>query len=73
MDKDLIEGKEHDVDLEIKDGKIALVGKYNGKGGGADLTVFVSIDYFFDKLADKIPGKIDDAVLAVAKEALKAI
>lgn len=73
MEKELSQGKEHDVDLEIKEGKLAVVGKYEGHGGGADVKLYVKIDYLFDKIAEKIPGQVDDAVIAIMKQALKAL
>jgi len=43
---------------------------YEGKGGGAELKVFVSAEYFLDKLAEAIPGQIDDLIIAALKAAL---
>lgn len=73
MEKEVLKGAEHDVDLVIAEGKVKVKAVYLGKGGGADLEVFVSTDYLLDKIAEKIPGKIDDAILAIAKEALKKV
>jgi len=73
MEKELLSGAEHDVDLVIAGGQVKLVGGYAGKGGGAKLELYVSSDYLLDKLAEKIPGVIDDAIIAIAKEAIKKI
>lgn len=73
MEKEIISGSEHDVDLVIAEGKVKLVGKYGGKGGGANVELYISSDYLLDKIAEKIPGTIDDAILAIAKEAIKKV
>lgn len=73
MDKVLLDGKEVDVDLQIAEGKVKLKAVYAGHGGGANVELFVSSDYLLDKLAAAIPGTIDDAILAIAKEALKKV
>lgn len=73
MEKELSQGKEHEIDLEIKDGKLAVIAKHEGSGGGADLKVYVKIDYLFDKIAEKIPGQVDDAIFALIKQGLKAL
>lgn len=65
MDKELYEAGE--LKLELKDGKIALV--LDTKG--VDVAVSVDSDYFLDKLAEVIPGEIDDAVFGMLKAALK--
>lgn len=71
--KELLSGSEHEVEMEFKEGKIALIGKYAGKGGGADVKLYANADYFFDKLAEKIPGQVDDAIFAVLKQAVKLL
>lgn len=73
MEKELSVGKEHEVELEIKEGKISVSGKHEGSGGGAEVKVFVKIDYLLDKIAEKIPGQVDDAVFGILKQALKAL
>ena len=74
MNKDLAAGEissEVDYDLSFKEGKLELAIKYSGKGGGVDLVLKLESDYFLDKLADAIPGKFDDAAIALLKGALK--
>jgi hypothetical protein len=73
MEKLLVDGSELDVKLVIGEGKIGLASMYAGKGGGATVAMHVSSDYFFDKLAEKIPGQIDDAVIQVLKAAARMI
>lgn len=75
MDKVLKEGKlgeEGDFKVEVVDGNLLLSAGYMSDGVGASLGIKVSAEYFIDKLAEKIPGEIDDAVFAMLKAALKA-
>ena len=73
MEKVLVDGKEVDVGIEIANGKVEFSAVYGGAGGGAEFKAYVSSDYLLDKLAAKIPGTFDDALIAIAKEALKKI
>lgn len=66
MDQEIV--KKGDLELEIKEGNLVL--SFDSKGVKASVTV--ESGYFLDKLAEKIPGQIDDAVIAVIKSALKA-
>lgn len=61
--------KELGLKVEFADKKLKLTLAYDGKG--ADAGVFVSVDaeYFVDKLAEAIPGKLDDVILAALKGA----
>jgi hypothetical protein len=75
MEKDLFEkqlGAETNVDIDFKDGDLVLTVTYDGKGLRAGVSVKVDGEYFLDKLAEKIPGNIDDAIIAMLKGALKA-
>ena len=62
--------KEVDLKFSIENGKVGITTGYEGKGGGAELKVFVSAEYFLDKLAEAIPGQIDDLVIDALKSAL---
>ena len=62
--------KEVDLKFSIENGKVAITTVYEGKGGGAELKAFVSAEYILDKLAEAIPGQIDDLVIAALKSAL---
>lgn len=64
---------ESEAVVEISGGKIVLSAKLDTEGLDAQLGVSVSTEYFLDELAKKIPGTIDDAFLAVLKQALKAL
>lgn len=64
-------GHEAGYDIELVDGSLKISSKYEGKGGGAQVSVFIKAEYFLDKLAEAVPGKIDDAVIALLKGALK--
>lgn len=60
--------QEGEVKAELKDGD--LVVSYGGKGASAQVNI--DMGYLLDKLAEAIPGQIDDAVIAVLKSAIKA-
>lgn len=60
--------QEGEVKAELKDGDIVIT--YGGKGATAQVNV--DLGYLLDKLAEAIPGQIDDAVIGVIKAAVKA-
>lgn len=75
MEKELLEkelGPETDLQLKLVDGVLKVGVAYMGKGVGATVSVDVTAEYFLDKLAGLIPGKIDDAVIGLLKAALKS-
>lgn len=75
MDKELLAkdlSAEAKLSLELVGGKLQLKLDYDGKGAGASVAVNLEPDYFIEKLAALIPGKLDDAVLEILKSALKA-
>jgi hypothetical protein len=75
MDQDLLDkelGAETDLQLKLVDGVLKVGVVYMGKGVGATVSVDVSSDYFLDKLAALIPGKLDDSIIGILKMALKA-
>lgn len=63
-------GPEAKYDVKLVDGKIVLVVMYDGAETDAELKVSLDAGMFVDKLAAVIPGQIDDAILAVLKQAL---
>ena len=65
MEKELYKAGEVVVQMINED----LVITYQGKGGS--VSVKVEGEYFLDKLAEAIPGQIDDAVIDIIKSALK--
>jgi hypothetical protein len=62
---------EVDLEIDVKEGKVVLAVKYDGKGADAKVEVALEGEYFLDKLAKAIPGEIDDLVIAALKGALK--
>jgi hypothetical protein len=73
MDKEIAIGTEAKVSVQVKDGKVFLVAAYDGKQLDADLKLGIEVDLFIDQLAEKIPGKVDDAILGVLKAALRVL
>ena len=73
MEKEVVIGTEGKAEVKLANGKLYLIGKYDGVQVDADLTVGIEIDLFIDKLKAQIPGAIDDAILDVLKVALKVI
>jgi len=73
MDKAIEIGKEGKVDVKLANGKLYLVGAYDGVDLDAELKIGIEVDVLLDKLAEKVPGKIDDAVIQVLKAALKVV
>lgn len=74
MDMDIKEGAigaEGLYDLEIKEGNLVLMVSHGSKGLEAAISLKVNTEYFIDKLAEKIPGEVDDAIFAILKGALK--
>lgn len=65
--------KESNVKVEIVAGKIEIAAGLDTSGADVSAKIVVDVDYFLDKLAEKIPGQIDDAVISIFKAALKAI
>lgn len=73
-EKKLVEmpiSKETEFELEFKDGKLRLILGYDGKGVDGGLFADLDPEYFLDKLADAIPGTIDNMVIEAIKGALK--
>ena len=71
MDKTLEISKELDVKIEVKEGKIILVGDYDGKLGGVKLELSVSADKLIDAIVLKTDNTIDDKIGELLKSALK--
>jgi len=66
-------GAETNLKLDIVAGEIVITIAHQSAAAKGDLKVAVDAGYFLDKLAEKIPGTIDDAILAIMKSALKAV
>lgn len=65
MDKELYSKGEFQISIE--GGNVKLM--YDGKG--MDVSLVLEGEYFLDKLAEAIPGQVDDAVIELIKAALK--
>ena len=66
-------GAEGELDLDFQDGKLVLIVTHKHASGEVALTVKEDAAYFMDKLAAKIPGKVDDTIFEVIKGAMKAV
>lgn len=66
-------GPELEYDVKVEGGKVKVEAKYDGAQADVALAVSIDSDLLLDKLAAKIPGQIDDAVIGVIKAALKAV
>jgi len=64
-------GSELGFDVKIEDSKVKIKVSYDGKGADAAIEVALEAEYFLDKLAEAIPGQVDDMVIAALKGALK--
>ena len=64
-------GSEADVSLKFSGGVARVALDYDGKGADAGLFIELDSDYFLDKLAEAIPGEIDDSVIAFIKQLAK--
>ena len=71
MEKSVEVSKELEVKIEVKEGKIVLIGDYEGKLGGVELKLSVSSEQLVDAITAKIPGQIDDKLGELLKSALK--
>lgn len=64
-------GKEAKFEIKFENGNVILGGLYDGKGADVKLEVMLESEYFLDKLAEAIPGDLDDMVIAALKNAIK--
>ena len=74
MDMDIKDGaigSEGFYEIDIVEGDLVIKAGHASKGASAGVEIRVESDYFLDKLAEKIPGEVDDAVIAIIKGALK--
>ena len=71
MEKTMEVSKELDVKIEVKEGKIILIGDYEGKLGGAKLELSVCTDKLIDVIVAKTENTIDDTLGDLLKAALK--
>lgn len=73
MSKELAAGElgpEAKYDVKLEAGKLVVSAKYDGAETDAEIKISIDAGMFMDKLAAVIPGEIDDAIIAVLKQAL---
>lgn len=66
-------GTEGKLDVDVVGGMLVVTGKHVHASGEVSLVMKEDVGYFLDKLAAKIPGTVDDAIIGVIKAALKAL
>lgn len=71
MEKSVEVSKELEVKIEVKEGKIILIGDYEGKLGGVELKLSVSAEKLIDAIVAKTDNTIDDKIGELLKAALK--
>jgi len=57
--------------LKLEGGMLVFEMSHDSKGAMVNSSVRIRMDYFLDKLAEAIPGTIDDVVIELIKGALK--
>lgn len=62
-------GEAGEYRLEFKDKNLYLVASFDGPGIDGEVSIMLDPEHFVDELAKAIPGKLDDAVLEMLKEA----
>ena len=71
MEKSVEVSKELEVKIEVKEGKIILIGDYEGNLGGVELKLSVSAEKLIDAIVAKTDNTIDDKIGELIKAALK--
>ena len=71
MEKSVEVSKELEVKIEVKEGKIILIGDYEGKLGGVELKLSVNAEKLIDAIVAKTDNTIDDKIGELLKTALK--
>jgi len=64
-------GEEGKYVLKFQEGKVRLEASHVHASGKVAFVIEQDAEYFMDKLAEAIPGKIDDTLLAILKGAVK--
>lgn len=67
---DLLLGPEAHIVAEFKDGMLQLAVTYDGVDLGGEAKILVKTRACLEKLKELIPGKIDDALISLAEQAL---
>ena len=73
MEKSVEVSKELDVKVELKDGKLSVIGNYEGKLGGAELKLHVGIEQVIDAIVKSTENNVDDKLGELLKSALKKV
>ena len=63
-------GPEANYKAEIVNKKLVITVDYKGEGGAASLNLSFDLSYALDRLAQTIPGEIDNIVIKLVKESL---
>ena len=71
MEEKMELSKELDFEFKFKDGNVVLIVSYEGKGFKSSFANELKSEYFLDKLAEAIPGTLDDMVIEGLKQAIK--
>jgi len=66
-------GSEATYSAKLEAGMMKVSLDYKGAQTGAGMFVSVDMGLMLDKLAETIPGQIDDAIIALLKGAVKAL
>lgn len=66
-------GAEGKLELDVVGGQLIVTAKHVHASGEISIQAKEDVGYFLDKLAAKIPGTVDDAIIGVIKAALKAL
>jgi hypothetical protein len=72
QEKSVALGAEGSLNIKLENGKLVIEVKHVHASGEVVLRAVENPDYFLDKLAAAIPGSFDDAVIAIAKSAIKS-
>jgi len=62
-EKEIKISNEADLDIKFHDGKLEIVLNYEGKLGGASISLFTDAAKLIDKITDLTPTEWDDRVI----------
>ena len=62
-------GSDGNYQLNFENGDLIFTVSYDGDGLDGEIRLILDPEYFIDKLADAIPGKLDDLILEGLKQA----
>lgn len=63
MEKEISSELDVELKLDKDSGRLEIIGEYEGKLGGAKVSLFTDAAKLIDKLTDIIPGQWDDELL----------